>query len=83
MDKTSDKGVPVAAEQGYRPRTQAVRGGYKRTQFNETSEPIFLTSGFVYGSAEEAAAAFATPTAGRFVYSRFANPTVAVFEGWF
>lgn len=85
MDKTNDPlaptgGVPAIQEPGFRPRTQAVRGGHKRTQFNETSEPIFLTSGFVYGSAEEAAAAFATPTAGRFVYSRFANPTVAVFE---
>ncbi|MCC6664154.1 MAG: O-succinylhomoserine sulfhydrylase [Polyangiaceae bacterium] len=81
MDKTSDQGVPVAnAEPVYRARTAAVRGGLKRSGFNETAEALYLTSGFVYGSAAEAEAAFAKPTPGRFVYSRFANPTVAVFE---
>jgi hypothetical protein len=81
MDKTSDQGVPVGnAEPVYRARTAAVRGGLKRSGFNETSEALYLTSGFVYGSAAEAETAFAKPTPGRFVYSRFANPTVAMFE---
>ncbi len=63
-----------------RTRTSAVRGGLRRTQYRETSEALFLNSGYVYDSAEEAAAAFATPTPERYVYSRYANPTVAMFE---
>jgi len=50
-----------------------------RSAFGETSEAIFLTSGFRYQSAEEAAARFAGEAEG-FVYSRFANPTVRMFE---
>ncbi|MCC7047968.1 MAG: O-succinylhomoserine sulfhydrylase [Alphaproteobacteria bacterium] len=81
MDKTTDQGAPAAsAEPVFRARTAAVRGGLKRSGFNETSEALYLTSGYVYGSAAEAEAAFAKPTPGRFVYSRFANPTVATFE---
>lgn len=81
MDKTTDQGAPATqAEPVYRARTAAVRGGLKRSAFNETAEALYLTSGFVYGSAAEAEAAFAKPTPGRFVYSRFANPTVAMFE---
>jgi O-succinylhomoserine sulfhydrylase len=70
------KSTPV-----WRPRTQAVRGGVRRTSFQETAEPIFLTSGFVYGSAEEAETAF-LPGGGanRFIYSRYGNPTTAMFE---
>ncbi len=63
----------------WRPATQAVRGGANRSQFGETSEALFLTSGYVYESAEEAEARFAGERDG-FVYSRFANPTVAMFE---
>lgn len=59
--------------------TALIRGGTRRSAFMETSEAIFATSGFVYGTAEEAEAAF-DGTAPRFVYSRFANPTVAMFE---
>jgi O-succinylhomoserine sulfhydrylase len=62
-----------------RPDTLAVRGGLTRTLFEETSEALFLTSGFVYGTAEEAEAAFEGET-DRFVYSRYGNPTVAMFE---
>jgi O-succinylhomoserine sulfhydrylase len=62
-----------------RPDTLAVRGGLTRTHFEETSEALFLTSGFVYGTAEEAEAAFEGET-DRFVYSRYGNPTVAMFE---
>ncbi|OYQ35988.1 O-succinylhomoserine sulfhydrylase [Niveispirillum lacus] len=61
------------------PATQLVHGGTRRSQFEETSEAIFLTSGFVYGSAEAAEAAFVNDGS-RFVYSRFRNPTVAMFE---
>ncbi len=42
----------------WRPQTQAVRGGTKRSEFGETSEALYLTSGYVYTSAEEAEAAF-------------------------
>lgn len=59
--------------------TLLVHGGTRRSQFEETSEAIFMTSGFVYGSAEAAEAAFANDGS-RFVYSRFRNPTVAMFE---
>jgi O-succinylhomoserine sulfhydrylase len=61
------------------PATVLVHGGTRRSQFEETSEAIFLTSGFVYGSAEAAEAAFVNDGS-RFVYSRFRNPTVAMFE---
>jgi O-succinylhomoserine sulfhydrylase len=63
----------------WRPDTLAVRAGTRRSGFGETSEALFLTSGFVYGSAAEAAAAFAGDN-DRFIYSRLANPTVAMLE---
>ena len=59
--------------------TQAVRGGLGRTEFEETSEALFLNSGFVYDSAEAAERAF-TGEDERFVYSRYGNPTVAAFQ---
>jgi O-succinylhomoserine sulfhydrylase len=59
--------------------TQAVRGGLLRTEFQETSEAMFLTSGFVYDSAEAAERAF-TGEDERFVYSRYGNPSVATFQ---
>ncbi len=62
-----------------RPRTRMVHGGTQRSGFDETCEALFMTSGYVYGSAEEAEAAFAIDGL-RFVYSRFRNPTVAMFE---
>lgn len=62
-----------------RPQTQLIRGGTRRSGFEETSEAIYLTSGYVYGSAEEAEAAFKGDVA-RFVYSRYGNPTTAMFE---
>ncbi len=69
---------PAGPDGGWRPATQAVRGGLDRTAFAETSEALFLTSGFVYASAAEAEAAFAGET-DRFIYSRYGNPTVATF----
>jgi O-succinylhomoserine sulfhydrylase len=63
----------------WRPETQLVHGGVLRSQFGETSEAIFLTQGFVYTCAEQAEARFKGEDPG-FQYSRFANPTVAMFE---
>lgn len=59
--------------------TIAVRGGLSRSAFDETAEALYLTSGYVYGSAAEAEAAFAGDHE-RYIYSRYGNPTVAVFE---
>lgn len=59
--------------------TQAVRGATERSQFDETNEAVFLNSGYVYKSAEEAESAFKQEIQ-RYVYSRFRNPTVAMFE---
>ncbi|WP_227997405.1 O-succinylhomoserine sulfhydrylase [Nocardia australiensis] len=61
------------------PATLGVRGGVRRSGFEETSEALYLTSGFVYESAEAAEAAF-TGEVEHFVYSRYGNPTVAMFE---
>jgi O-succinylhomoserine sulfhydrylase len=59
--------------------TELVHAGTLRSQFGETSEAIFLNSGYVYDSAEQAEARFKGDEEG-FVYSRYANPTVAMFE---
>ena len=59
--------------------TELVHGGTLRSQFGETSEALFLTQGYVYDSAEQAEARFKGDEEG-FVYSRYANPTVAMFE---
>ncbi|MCE5292304.1 MAG: O-succinylhomoserine sulfhydrylase [Nocardiaceae bacterium] len=61
------------------PATKAVRGGLNRSGFEETSEALYLTSGFVYENAETAEASF-TGDISHFMYSRFGNPTVAMFE---
>lgn len=63
----------------YHRDTKLVRGGLKRTEYQETSEALFLNSGYVYDSAEEAAAAFAGE-ADRYVYSRYGNPTVTMLQ---
>lgn len=59
--------------------TQMVHGGQTRSQHAETAEAIYMTSGYVYSSAEEAQAAFDNSKP-RFVYGRFGNPTVSIFE---
>ena len=71
--------TPPPPPASWRPRTVATRGGLQRSQFLETDEALFMTSGFVYKTAEEAEAAFAADGL-RFVYSRYANPTVSMFE---
>jgi len=61
------------------PQTAAVRAGLSRSGFGETAEALYLSSGFTYSSAEEAVDSF-TDEVDHFVYSRFHNPTVAMFE---
>jgi O-succinylhomoserine sulfhydrylase len=65
--------------QAYRPATHLVHGGVCRSQHGETAEALFLTSGFVYDSAEQAEATFAN-TVEHYQYSRFGNPTVRMLE---
>ncbi|MEL6206704.1 MAG: O-succinylhomoserine sulfhydrylase [Pseudomonadota bacterium] len=61
-------------------RTRAVHAGIRRSGYNEVSEAIFLTQGFVYDSAEQAEARFAQAGPDEFIYARYGNPTVAMFE---
>ncbi|MDA0665073.1 MAG: O-succinylhomoserine sulfhydrylase [Proteobacteria bacterium] len=68
-----------SSNERWRPATQLVRGGLQRSQFEETSEALFMTSGYVYRTAEDAEAAFKGDVK-RFIYSRYANPTVAMLE---
>jgi O-succinylhomoserine sulfhydrylase len=66
-------------DQRYSLETLAVRAGQERSQFNEHSEALYLTSSYVFDSAAQAAARFAGEEEGN-VYSRFTNPTVSVFQ---
>lgn len=61
-------------------RTTLVHGGTRRSQYNEVSEAIFLTQGFVYDTAEQAEARFLKAGPDEFIYARYGNPTVAMFE---
>ena len=63
----------------WRPQTQLVRSGITRSLFEETSESLFLTSGYIYDTAENAEAAFKGDTQ-RYIYSRYGNPTVSMFQ---
>ena len=63
----------------YRPETRLVHSGVLRSQFGETSEALFLTQGFVYDTAEQCEARFKGEEPG-FLYSRFSNPTISMFE---
>ena len=64
----------------WKPRTKAVHGGTRRSQYGELSEAIYLTQGFVYDSAETAEARFLEAGPDEFIYARYGNPTVAMFE---
>ncbi|MBR1221071.1 O-succinylhomoserine sulfhydrylase [Bradyrhizobium sp. U87765 SZCCT0131] len=75
--KTAPK--PPSATARYRPETRLVHGGSLRSQYGETSEALFLTQGFIYDTAEQCEARFTGEDPG-FLYSRFSNPTVAMFE---
>ncbi|MFP3382466.1 O-succinylhomoserine sulfhydrylase [Tritonibacter sp. SIMBA_163] len=61
-------------------RTKLVHGGTRRSQYNEVSEAIFMTQGFVYDSAAQAEARFIESGPDEFIYARYGNPTVAMFE---
>lgn len=63
-----------------KPRTRAVHAGTRRSQWGEMSEAIFLTQGFVYDSAEAAEARFIETGPDEFIYARYGNPTVRMFE---
>ncbi len=64
----------------WKKRTKAVHEGIRRSQYNEVSEAIFLTQGFVYDTAEDAEARFIKAGDDEFIYARYGNPTVAMFE---
>jgi O-succinylhomoserine sulfhydrylase len=66
-------------QRGWREATRLVRGATARSSHGETSEALFMTSGYVYDSAEAAEARFKGEAEG-YIYSRYANPTVAMFE---
>ncbi|MBI5264501.1 MAG: O-succinylhomoserine sulfhydrylase [Bradyrhizobium sp.] len=75
----SQSAAPTSPTARYRPETRLVHSGTIRSQFAETSESLFLTQGFVYETAEQCEARFKGDDPG-FIYSRFSNPTVAMFE---
>lgn len=62
------------------PRSRAVHAGSRRSQYGELSEAIYLTQGFVYDTAEAAEARFLEAGPDEFIYARYGNPTVAMFE---
>lgn len=70
---------PVLDPKGLRPETRLVHAGILRSQFGENSETLFLTQSYVYDSAESCEARFKGDEEG-FIYSRFSNPTTAMFE---
>ncbi|WP_017672212.1 O-succinylhomoserine sulfhydrylase [Blastomonas sp. AAP53] len=72
-------GQDPAITSRWRPATRAIRGGTARSEFGETSEALFLTSGYAYDCAEDAAARFNGEQAGM-TYSRLQNPTVEMLE---
>jgi O-succinylhomoserine sulfhydrylase len=68
-----------APKKTYRPETRLVHAGTLRSQFNETSEALFLTQGYIYDSAEDCELRFSGKIPG-YVYSRYSNPTMDMFE---
>ena len=75
----TDKSTPAGAFESWSPETLLVHGGTLRSPFGETSEALFLTQSFVYANAEQAEARFKDEDPG-YIYSRFSNPTVGMFE---
>jgi len=69
----------IASTAHYRPETRLVHSGTLRSQWGETSEAMFLTQGYVYDSAEQCEARFKGEDPG-YIYSRYSNPTIAMFE---
>ncbi len=75
----SETKAAASATAHYRPETRLVHSGTLRSQFGETSEALFVTQGFVYDTAEQCEARFKGEDPG-FLYSRFSNPNVSMFE---
>jgi O-succinylhomoserine sulfhydrylase len=75
----SENTKPASLSTQYRPETRLVHAGTLRSSFGETSEALFLTQGFVYDTAEQCEARFKGDDPG-FIYSRFSNPNVSMFE---
>jgi len=75
----SKSAAPVSATSRYRPETRLVHSGTIRSEFGETSEALFLTQGYVYDSAEQCEARFKGEDPG-YIYSRYSNPTISMFE---
>jgi O-succinylhomoserine sulfhydrylase len=71
--------MSASVKHKYRPETRLVQSGVLRSQFGETSEALFLTQGYVYENSAQAEARFKGEDDG-YQYSRFANPTVTMFE---
>ena len=76
MAETKASASPTAR---YRPETRLVHSGTLRSEFGETSEALFLTQGYVYDSAEQCEARFKGEDPG-YIYSRYSNPTIGMFE---
>src|SRR5262245_19777250 len=79
MTDKAPPNAPQPATAAWSPETLLVHGGTLRSPFGETSEAMFLTQSFVYQNAEQAEARFKDEDPG-FIYSRFSNPTTAMFE---
>jgi len=75
----SASATPASTTAHYRPETRLVHSGTIRSEFGETSEALFLTQGYVYDTAEQCEARFKGEDPG-YIYSRYSNPTIAMFE---
>jgi O-succinylhomoserine sulfhydrylase len=75
----SESAASKSSTAHYRPETRLVHSGTLRSQFGETSEAMFLTQGYVYDTAEQCEARFKGEDPG-YIYSRYSNPTIAMFE---
>jgi len=75
----SKSATPAPSTTRYRTETRLVHSGTIRSEFGETSEALFLTQGYVYDSAEQCEARFKGDDPG-YIYSRYSNPTIAMFE---
>jgi O-succinylhomoserine sulfhydrylase len=74
------KDAPVPPGKPLKSRTRAVHAGTRRSQYGEVSEALFLTQGFVYETAEAAEARFIEAGEDEYIYARYGNPTVRMFE---
>jgi O-succinylhomoserine sulfhydrylase len=79
MSASKSASASKSGSKTYRPETRLVHAGTLRSQFGEMSEGLFLTQGYIYPSAEECESRFSGKTPG-YIYSRYSNPTIAMFE---